>query len=216
VKTHSSVDILRLGLPDSVVAGQRGEVRRGRISPFPIVGHPENERDQEDFAVLLSSRRETAWNASSRTIRGLAKSAWAGVFRHPQHSTVMIYPLFLTCSRQGGEPHPRPFRRRVSPVQRVDTGSYGSKRVRTQTTFAPFKCYSSIIIQCRKRWYTNVLSLDPVPKESIMYDGCSLRPPFKNLSLICCRWLKRTSFWSIIFTRPQAGGSFNMLDGLYV
>ena len=47
MKTHSSVDILALGLPDSVVAGRRRKARRGRMFPFPAVVHPENERDQD-------------------------------------------------------------------------------------------------------------------------------------------------------------------------
>jgi len=37
----------------------------------------------------------------------------------------------------------------------------------------------------------------------------------RGLSAVRYRWLKRVSFWSIIFTRPQAGGSFTAAERLY-
>ena len=98
--------------------------------------------------------------------------------------------------------------RRVSSVQRVDTDSHGSSFGCVPTFPWSFKRCSGVQHTTR----SSGLSLGSVPNESIMHDGCSFHPPFKNPWPIRYRWLKYASFQSIIFTRPQAGGSFSVLN----
>ena len=68
--------------------------------PFPVVIHHENEQVQpallRPFIVVGVGdglERFQSYDLSQRGRR---------VCRHREHSTIMIYPLFLTCSRKGG------------------------------------------------------------------------------------------------------------------
>ena len=71
--------------------------------PFLVVVHPENEQDRDLASPFYRRGVGAAWkHFQSYDLRSRKVSAVGGVFRRREHSTIMMYPLSLTCSRQGG------------------------------------------------------------------------------------------------------------------
>ena len=71
--------------------------------PFPVALHRKNEKDQDLVSPFYRrGGRGGLGHFQSYDLRSRNVSAVGGVFRQREHSTIMMHPLFLTRSRQGG------------------------------------------------------------------------------------------------------------------